>query len=500
MKLHLIAAILLLASCNEKVSPQLQNAASSTTVPPTSSTPSEYYFKLSNTSASILNYNLHKSGSGNYQVDCKITSTSALSNTNYRTDPTTNDITCFFEAEELSLFYSGLNFQVEASQNTCEYIGYMPFSFFDRMPGNSTANVTKKSCDDGVLSTEADDYGPAYSGGNTTCNEWVDTDIAAGVRNTFSVESDEDLCRFNYKDGDQEKCDVGVINVTDVRVSVQVDPTTGVRTTSSSSSVRTVRCGGKPSNCVKGPISLLTDGSKYTRLLELTQTTLNSTFSKQWELPSLMTSNKTTNRTYVNYRRHLANTDIDFDESSPITNPYKLSFSNYKTFNPSVMDRYSNNLMMDATTAAADASSWNIVNNAYRALPYAAEPFIGLSGYKTSPFYTFYCLDRAYDIKARIRMVVRDWDRVFPDTSDMEYLSDIFMDTSARQDIPEYPEVTDEQDTINNFNDKDDWDDFIPMKRTVGPYNSATTLWQPLPTGTYTDGFFNPDYFTNGSL
>lgn len=511
-KLPITLALLALASCNEKVSPELQNASSSTTVP-TTVTPSEYYFKVTNSSPTILNYNLHKTGSGNYQADCKISSTTALTNTKYRTDATNNDITCFFEAEELSLHYGGANFEVASSANTCDYIGYAPFSFFDRMPGDSSGSFTTKKCSDEVIAADAAGFGPVANGANVSCNEWVDNSLAAGTRDPFYVESDDDLCRFNYEDGEAEQCDVGVITVTEISVTVQVDPTTGARTPASTSSTRTVRCGGKPANCIKGPIRLLSGTEANTRYTELTQTEANSDFSKEYVLPSLFTEGKLTNRSYVNFRRHLANTEIDFDESSltTFTNPYINSFSGYKTFDPSVMDRYSNAKVMNGATHADFTSALSvasIVDGAYTVVPYAAEPFIGLNGYRTNPYYTFYCLDTAFDIKARIRMVVRDWDRVFPGTSDMEYLSDIFLDTSARQDNPMYSEIEDEQDPHNSFNDIEDWDDFIPMKRTVGIYDidadtstaHAHILWQPLPVGVYTEGFFNPDYFTNGDL
>jgi hypothetical protein len=92
-------------------------------------------------------------------------------------------------------------------------------------------------------------------------------------------------------------------------------------------------------------------------------------------------------------------------------------------------------------------------------------------------------------------MVVRDWDRVYSSDASLEKISDIYLSGSARQDIPGVDEIPGEQDTFNAFNDRGDWDNFIPMQRTGGLFNAGTTIWQPIPSGIYLDGFFNPDIF-----
>lgn len=57
------------------------------------------------------------------------------------------------------------------------------------------------------------------------------------------------------------------------------------------------------------------------------------------------------------------------------------------------------------TDSRADASSWaNLQNSIHE----TKTPFGG-----ESPFYEFNCLDAAQDVKARIRLTIRDWDRSF---------------------------------------------------------------------------------------
>ena len=165
------------------------------------------------------------------------------------------------------------------------------------------------------------------------------------------------------------------------------------------------------------------------------------------------------------------------------------------------MDYYSTNLMLnnvDPIVDPARVETEAIRSNTYYAKPLAADPIMGL-GSKVNPFYTFYCFDTAFDIKSRIRMVVRDWDRIFPTNNDQELLSDLYRNSSARQDVPDLVELPNDNDAYIMFNDKVDWDDFIPMDRTPGSFDANATIWNPTGTVTYPDGWFNPGRFPNVS-
>jgi len=149
----------LASACNEKISPELQNSgnagggSSGPLIPP-----EEYFFKIEDTSEDFLNFHLHRTGAGNSYKDCEIKSSSPLTSENYAAEgkassgvPLTNhdnkkyDITCFYEAEELALYYSGINFKFSTSQNTCEYIGYSPYSYFKYRPGDSSKYMLAKT-------------------------------------------------------------------------------------------------------------------------------------------------------------------------------------------------------------------------------------------------------------------------------------------------------------------------------------------------------------------
>ncbi len=518
MKILLILSMgIFLAGCNEKISPALEAGNSSTTVP-TAVEPDEYYFRVKNKSNSLLGYVLHRTGSAFNPLDpkCEIKSTTKLSNTAYYSDSQSNpahdnktyDITCFFEAEELSLNFSGFEFDIEASPNTCAYVGYTPFSFYDYKPGNSSTTYTKLTCPDDItpsgitlgkanaLGQGADLSHDLPAAGTIGCNEYVDTGfVGTGSGGTYSrqklsVADEDELCRFNYEN---RKCDEGLITVQDWVITYTAATDTDPETATSSLTTRIVKCGGDHLNCVNGPIKELTDFTAAA-FTEVYNTELNEKFEKSYKYEGTFPHS---NRKYVNFRKNLANPEIDFEDSTSLlafyASDYIFSFGTNTSFQPLVLDLYTRNKLWNKITpiiSANDILDETYVNG-YTAKPYAAEPYLGLDGHRTNPFYTFYCFDQAFDIRAKIRMMVREWDRTFPTTSTtLTYLSDIGYENDARQDYPVgyLSENPGDPDEFNAYNDIMDWDDYLFMTRTPGPI-AGTTMWEPK-TGWFDSNLF----------
>lgn len=534
----LLMVLMLAASCNEKISPAIQNANSvgGTFVPPTPVV-TDYYFSVENSSPTILNYKMHRTGPNNYNTDCKVKSTGVnLSSDLYIQEGNASspviphddkvfDISCFMEAEELSLAMNGFKFDVKASPNTCEYIGYAPYSFYDRIPGDSTTTYTKVVCDEDVSAARAQGYlstnqavliaegTPVGYGASSvaTCNDLIDSTLIQSERQVQRVSSEDDLCRFDYSSsavaGKQEagqNCDIGTVTIKEVLISVDPDdPAQVIHTTSTV----TKRCGGRISACIQGPIKLEADLAGSTHGSVIVEATQDVAFSKTYIFPGNI-NKRTTSMEYANYRGQMGALEINYVSyidaifgSIWTTDPAR------KQYDPNIMDYYANNkyaqragldLVLPATITAANKA------NGYVAKPYAADPFIGLYNYNTNPFYTFYCFDNAFDVKARIRLAVRDWDRTFNVNSvgrEIELISD-FVNLGAtqnllsRQDNPLDYEIVGDIGAFNNFNDRKDWDDQIPMRRTAVPSNfvPGTTRWEPM------DPFFSPTLFTNGAF
>jgi len=122
----IFAPLLTIWACNEKVSPELQGANSTTPENEIVELPEEYYFKITDESPTLLNYKLHKTGPTNANKECSIKKNEALTNDEYKTGTPESglDISCFMEAEELSLHHGGMSFGIYASKNTCDYVAY----------------------------------------------------------------------------------------------------------------------------------------------------------------------------------------------------------------------------------------------------------------------------------------------------------------------------------------------------------------------------------------
>lgn len=518
-KLSLLALAILVAGCNEKVSPELQEGNSTTPDDPSNPVaPDEYYFSIVNTSDTLLNYKLHKTGAGNATKKCEVRSTTQLSNDIFRGDPAANDITCYFDAEELSLYHSGFSFEVQASKNTCDFVGYMPYGYYNRIPGDSTATYLQMSCmsdetNDFQLGQGANDRGldiTDSTGSNVQCGDWIidGSIIPPGTRNRFTPSSDEELCAFNYKDGNGEQCDIGVITVNELQVTYTPATDTEPPIRKAEVVQRQIDCSGKVYNCVKGPTKIMNPG--YTRFTEITKTELNKDYKDEYKYDGLIGTGNGIFE-YANFRRNLSNTNIDYVSSFGNTPAYKSVWADPifgKIFEPRVVDFFANNKMLNNTDPLIEIDPGDPTtllevearkNNTTYHKPLAADPFMGL-GANVNPFYTFYCFDTAFDMKARIRMVVRDWDRIFPSSnSELELLSDLFRGSSARQDAPELVEFPNDNDVYIMFNDKWDWDDMVPMDRTPGSFDANATIWRPTPTVAFPDGWFNPSRFPNTS-
>jgi hypothetical protein len=531
--LSLLLMALIAYSCNEKISPELQNGSSTTVPGGTSSEPDEYYFRVTNQSDVVLNYVLHRTGSGNAATPCSINSSTAFSsgefsaqgNSSIDHDQKLYDYTCYFDAEELSLFYNGVIFQAEASKNTCEYITYQPFSFFEAMPGKSIGNwnvldcgtLTDIECQTAAAGNSAVKIGasvitPGHAVDRST-NITVETS-----RVSVPFSDSQQLCYFDYTTnttavGNGKNCDVGAFTVT--THSYSKNETTGIVGVSTSQEQHS--CGGSVLNCLGGPIKETKLADKYTWGRLITKVEKDKEGIVKYTLPKLI-DKRDQNFDIVNFRRGLASRELDFSNYSAAgaTTNWSLASPEISRFEPTLIENYSINRVVHG-------SNFNIVEKSditafinsigQDAQPLAADPFMGINPdailgsavspqpwtgyptYRVSPFYTFSCMDKNDETKARIKIVIREWDRAFPSTtSSLELISDFGNDDGSGQELRLQDVLltsveVDLDPSGSPYNDYDDWDDLIPMTRSAGA--SSTANWRP------TDGWFESILFPN---
>lgn len=493
MMLALVAA----TGCNEKIAPKLLEGNQSTTVPPVIE-PEEYYLNVTNTSPAIRKFHLHQSGAGNFAKKCEIKSTDKFSSSLFR-DPSRRaefDISCIFEAEELAL-QNGFSFAFSASPNTCDFVAYSPFSYFNFKPGDSSGNLTQVSCSEGTSTANIIATGgtlPQSSSGNVGCGEMIDNYYSpVGIKFTAPV-SDEELCRYNYTKVEGPNCDIGVINVTTYEFSYTPAQDSNPATLGQTISTRQIKCGGKVASCIDGPIKKeSTLKPNWTSIIVYHETEQNKPFTEKREYDSIIGTDYQSFY-YANFRRNLANPHVEYDFLTGNLVNYVNAFAGVNEILPTLMENYGNAKLFNNTTDIPGTAPYaDSIPNQRRTRALASEAFMGLDGYRVSPYYTFYCLDSALEMRGRIKMMVRDWDRFFSTNQEtFDLLTDADQYDNARIDnLTDPGEIPDDGDVLNPLNDRVDWDDMIPMTRTPGPLSPNSTTWEP------ERGFFHRLNFPN---
>ncbi len=521
--LSLLLLGLLIYGCNEKISPELEaglaNAGGGGTPTPT---PTSYSFGITNGNLVARGFNLHKTGAGNWNKSCEISTTTPMSSEAYIADPSTYDVTCFMEAEELALYMSGVSFNVNASPDSCEYVAYSPYSFFQYMPGDSSSDITLVECDETVDNTLAGAYGPTptFGAGMTKlgCGQIVDESLPHASRQVRAFPSDPAfLCNYDYSRTGGPNCDTGTINVRTLSLTVP-DPVAFPGVVGHTTTLTSISCAGQIAECVAGPIKQVSGSEGHTRFTEITPINSGEAYTNLIEVPNLIDNQRRSSVEIANFRRHMANKDINYVTSiDPTAVAYRNAFSDplfNQIFEPDLMNRFSSNLNMapipgrihDVTPATLGAYSLGqyaidySLAAGYTTRPLAADPHLGIGSVnQVNPFYTFYCLDSAWEIKGRIRMMVREWDRSFTPSTALDFISDIQFHTFtppylSRQDVFDVPEVPYDPDGYNGYNDVRDWDDLLIMTRTSGAFAGAGTEWIPA------SGWFDPSNFPQDNM
>jgi len=246
------------------------------------------------------------------------------------------------------------------------------------------------------------------------------TCVAAGVN---GVPADAVLtaprCAGNYEPLGGPNCDSGTYTlITYAGSDANSDGDCADPGEISAATPVTIQCNGRKINCLDGPV---TDILTPTELAQGYRSTITSTFSGGTVSTQLM---------------------------SPFQ---KLHASNLRVANGTINNQCS--LSND------EADTWESYTSgeSENAMPFG----------NTSPFYTFNCLDGARDIKARVRLVVREWNKTFKVNS--------FIDVDLPGAAP-YAE-----DLMNNAapvfgksnNDYNDWDDAYGGPGTAANYGTC---------------------------
>jgi hypothetical protein len=364
MKILLSTFILLLVGCNDQISDNLSSTSSSSSSS-SSSTSYDEKFLVDVTSDSYLSYYLHEIG--------QTTEGCSIDGPFDASSPKTKD--CFVEAEEFSLYFNGIKMILAAGENTCDYMAYFPYHFYQWRPGSNnigTRTATQVNCPDAcvadcnlafanLLATTGGTY---YSNDGNTTFDQDGTKISANS------------CFFNHTSNDGPNCDEGTLTVT----TADFDEAAACAQTNTTTEVD---CGGKHRACINGPIRetaiLSASDIEDNNFRYVVMDTENNEASKEYTITPPYENKYRSNVYIANYTKQCG---------AGVAAPY---------YDPDTIDSY---------TSAAALFAGGFENE---------NPFFVEGG--TNPHYTFYCLNKSFEVKARIRVMIRDWDEEFPATA-----------------------------------------------------------------------------------
>jgi hypothetical protein len=357
-------------------------------------------FRLTHSKSSTSSYVFHVEGQGNDTTGCMITS-DQVSESNTSTKGV-NDIDCVLEAGEMDLNTNGFNFRAIVSAGLCEYVSYFPFTYNDFPSINTdaefdtfvfeggapdtvcTASVTGDGVGSVIVAADVmatgvvDSTGAGKNFGETYCT--------AGTNCTAGTDVSVPACLGDHTAAGGPNCDGGEYKVNTYTCK---DDGNSAGDCVCTLTTATTTCDGEAANCIAGPYE--ESGLSYPNSFKYTESFsgLNQDYNVAGK------SGRTTNIYHSNYSLGMG--------------CFETGSSNYLLDT----DNWNGNL------AASSAST-----NGFGSV----SPFEGIHSNK---FYTFHCLDAAFDTKARIRVVIRDWDRSFVPGSDA---LDILDNTTTKMD------------------------------------------------------------------
>lgn len=414
-------------------------------------------FQLRNITQKSTSYHLHKYGVGNTTRDCEIPISLLADGSTQLTDQT-NDILCWLEADELQLFFNGVDFQINTPAGQCDYIRVRPYYFWTLPPANSTKIVKNVTCDDTA---------------HASC-------IALGGASVANTQ-----CVGDYTSIEGPNCDEGYVtvnsySVTDGKVSFDT---------------KTSACGGKRVNCYAGPgVDFSTTKNGYPRpvdYLAYNGESINYSVTAPGPLGKGFASNHYISNFTQTYSTGLNSYDYTVIGSISGMERYsKTSATSSKTYANINDTTFDTNSGLIGTSIAAVDYGGDPLKSANATLRKKGtetwETLVTPTTYNIQPFYEFSCLNYASEVKARIRVQIREWNEKFtiPVTSEVT-------ESAPAKLIKQSANATDyETSGIDYWNDVSNWD--TPFE--YGPSAGYVPL---MPTAVGDEGFLFPALGTN---
>jgi hypothetical protein len=389
-------------------------------------------FELTHTTEEASSYVAHREGQGLAGSRCKVFGPQVIDDVG---DPNyneaiygMNDVVCLFEGGESDLYNRGIDFAVKAGAGMCEYVNYIPYSYSTFPAGTTDKTVTIYS-----------DFDDSALCNNGNVNVMQGTAVADGLvsGNSATVTAGNPLAGRNFSNTycESGNCITGNLATAACSYDFGASVPGWPNMDQGSVTVNTVTCARS---------EVADDDSDPDSMPQQTTCTCNYSESvvpcngnATNGLDGAKKSTNLTNDEISVITTTVAGTTVEHSVNSPISeekgsNRYIANYQASRYFSTSA----ANSCMESKYTmeAYSGVGSGNLSTNRAQWNGYTQgfDPF-GFSGdARFSNFYTFDCLDASFNPKARIRVLVRDWDREFTtEDSEIESVVNFGQQTTA---------------------------------------------------------------------
>jgi hypothetical protein len=456
--LFLLSALTMMFSCTEEITEELQNEEQLqvTNTTPTAASFSNKSIRLVNKMDPNLSFTMHKAGTVNEACEIAAPST-GFNADDYDKTNSAYAQDCILDVQELDLSFHGADFEIQVDDNLCEYVSYVPYHYVAFPYGASDKTYYEVTCDQ-----------TCETANPTICGKTFDSHVTVGgdsdsiyTTGEFlnEIDSPEAACLYDWQTkygtaSNYPNCDIGtrtpiIVEMKSSKVLIAGPPSVEIEVCVAGVSAVTVvdtteepiSCGGSILSCLAGAGVETMEEDEDTHALLYKDSIYNNqdlaSFTKQitYSAP-LEKGHFKQNLHLANFSRMCSNTSankLGLYETSTLIG-YELDLLNAGTFN------------VVTDTDPADVS---LVEGER----YSHHPFHSREG--SQPYYKFTCYNNAYDVKAQIRLFIREWDKDFSEfDSYIDNVSDVNTGGSKHMDMGD-----DLQDNIYYWNDRDDWDD-----------------------------------------
>lgn len=384
-------------------------------------------------------YIMHRGGQGLNRTPCRARADSI-------NNGVASDMTCLLEVGELDLWNKGIQFTITSGDDMCQYYTQKPFGFFNFMPG-STSGVTINRLEgdySNILCAER------YNGGTALLQF---PDFSASYQPTTST----DMCQMNYTASNSAapNCDIGTVttdytfNFTSGTACLNQACSVGggIHTTYTACngaggtwSPETTTydanlCSENYGSCTGSATSCGGGGCSTKTACEADSGTWNdsSVFDAYCLRSASVTPNLTESCGASDYSACVQGAQSDMFGTG--TNGNTTRITPAVNGSPLVVDfgapadkttatdvilgtslYYANYMNSNSCTSGTynyDHTNWNT----YKTTTPIDDPLKGNTGWEIN------CVDSSFNIKARVRLLVRDWDRAFRASSNIDRIS-----------------------------------------------------------------------------